>query len=214
MILYITSKLIVAPTGENPVPYKPSLYAESFSISIERAANFYGHFLTLYAHVLLRSLTGLLFRLRLRLLRIKSVNECEWDLTEWIGRLTANAVVTTVLWSIHHPPTQWNLRGGRDEAVLNIVENPKSPFKNWNQNSGEKTQLIRTDCLRRFNTSFITFRCTASTSTDIQYTGTAWIAVFGHNFIIYLIRPASKGSPTALEPAFHTLILFEKTSWA
>jgi hypothetical protein len=34
------------------------------------------------------------------------------DLAEWfIERLTANAEVATVLFQ--HPPTQWNLRGGR-----------------------------------------------------------------------------------------------------
>jgi hypothetical protein len=31
------------------------------------------------------------------------------------------------------PLTQWNLKGGRDEAVLKILKNPKkSPFKNIN----------------------------------------------------------------------------------
>ncbi len=48
---------------------------------------------------------------------------CGWDLAEWLERLTANAVVATVLGS------QWNLRGGRLSSVIvhkkkNIRKNP------------------------------------------------------------------------------------------
>jgi hypothetical protein len=47
----------------------------------------------------------------------------------WLERLTANAEVATVLGSIQHPPTQWNLRGGRLSSVEYSIwkTNPKNP---------------------------------------------------------------------------------------
>ncbi len=40
-----------------------------------------------------------------------------WDLAEWLERLTVIANVATVLVQFQHPPTQWNLRGGRWSRV-------------------------------------------------------------------------------------------------
>jgi hypothetical protein len=39
----------------------------------------------------------------------------------WLECLAPNAQGATVLGSIQHPPTQWNLGVMTDEAVLNIV---------------------------------------------------------------------------------------------
>jgi hypothetical protein len=46
----------------------------------------------------------------------------------WLERLTANAVVAIVLGiDLSSSPTQWNLRGAADEAVLNIELKKKNP---------------------------------------------------------------------------------------
>ncbi len=56
--------------------------------------------------------------------------ECGWDLAEWLERLTANAVVATVLGSI---PASFDTveSVGRHEAALNIVHKKKKKTFNY-----------------------------------------------------------------------------------
>ncbi len=57
----------------------------------------------------------------------------EIDLAEWFERLTANAVVATVLGSIPASSDTVESEGAADEAVLNIVhKKKKSPLKKKN----------------------------------------------------------------------------------
>jgi hypothetical protein len=49
---------------------------------------------------------------------VTTLRNSELDLAEWLERLAVNAKVATVLGSrSQHPPTQWDLRGGRGSNV-------------------------------------------------------------------------------------------------
>ncbi len=69
-----------------------------------------------------------------KLLRLRGLFSCTWtngrDVAEWLERLTANAVVGTVLGSIPaSSDTVHAMLGAADEAVLNIVNKKKNPQK-------------------------------------------------------------------------------------
>ncbi len=55
---------------------------------------------------------------------------CGWDITELIEHLTVNALKSQHSWvRSRHPPTQWNLQGGRWSLVLNVCSTLKENLK-------------------------------------------------------------------------------------
>ncbi len=78
------------------------------------------------------------------------------DLAEWLERLTAKAVVATVLGSIPASSDTVESEGRADEAVLKIVhkkiKNKKIPIKkkHWDKNKGSAHPYIRLSILTSY----------------------------------------------------------------